>query len=350
MFLKKRAKNRIIYYNKAMKKFKFVLARLFDMDYERMFKTVGRIHEKSGKNRILIFLDMIYCGFRYQAGYVDYELFQMYDLNRAQRLNVWTRGKDDQLVGKYNKREFRHFFSNKDEFNEKFKDFIKREFLVIDGNNLEAFKEFIKDKEEIIAKPIDGTHGDGVSKLKTKDLDYQTLCEKGRILLEEVVIQDKRMDALNPSSVNTLRIMTFFDLEKDEVFVPAAFLRIGNGAIVDNFNGGGMATKIDLEKGICAFKAVDRNYITYEYHPLTNKRILGFKIPDFDEALKLVKKAARVIPEVQFIAWDVAISNKGPCLIEGNDYPGHDLCGMPEFYKADQSGGMLPELKKYMSL
>jgi hypothetical protein len=52
------------------------------------------------------------------------------------------------------------------------------------------------------------------------------------------------------------------------------------------------------------------------------KRIFGnFTIPFFDEAKELVIKTASFTPSLRLVGWDVAISENGPVMIEGNsDY------------------------------
>jgi hypothetical protein len=35
--------------------------------------------------------------------------------------------------------------------------------------------------------------------------------------------------------------------------------------------------------------------------------------------LKTYNRSWEVIPQVKYIGWDVALSKKGPCLVEGND-------------------------------
>ena len=52
--------------------------RIFKMDTGRVFKDVARVSEKSGKSRVSIFFDMLYCGLQYGAGPLDYELFEFY--------------------------------------------------------------------------------------------------------------------------------------------------------------------------------------------------------------------------------------------------------------------------------
>ena len=72
------------------------------MNYRQMFRKIDEVHEKSGKCRLFIFLDMVYCGIVYQAGYMDYWLFEMYDLNRSQRKTILTRGKNNAFIKRYN--------------------------------------------------------------------------------------------------------------------------------------------------------------------------------------------------------------------------------------------------------
>ena len=63
----------------------YLLKRITSMDYGKMFGTVNEVHKKCKKGRISIFIDIIKCGMKYQAGYMDYKLFEMYDLNDKQR-------------------------------------------------------------------------------------------------------------------------------------------------------------------------------------------------------------------------------------------------------------------------
>ena len=91
------------------------------MNFKNMFKQINVVHERSGKNRIFIFFDMIICGFKYEAGYMDYMLFEMYNLNGKQRKTIMTRGKNNRLIKKYNDFTFKDYFLMKDKFDNKFK-------------------------------------------------------------------------------------------------------------------------------------------------------------------------------------------------------------------------------------
>ena len=88
----------------------YVLKRLMHMHYGVMLKKINGIHKKTGKSRIAIFRDMKDCAVKYGAGYMDYDLFEMYNLTDEQRDTYLTRGRNDALVKKYNDQNFIHFF------------------------------------------------------------------------------------------------------------------------------------------------------------------------------------------------------------------------------------------------
>ena len=60
------------------------------------------------------------------------------------------------------------------------------------------------------------------------------------------MIQHPKMMELCPTSVNTIRIATLLGDKKQGVVY--AFLRIGNGRVMDNVDCGGMAARVDLAK------------------------------------------------------------------------------------------------------
>lgn len=75
-------------------------------------------------------------------------------------------------------------------------------------------------------------------------------------------------------------------------------------------------------EGVVYVEAIDKEDNIYHEHPITKEKIVGFKVPEFDAAVKLVKEAAKVVPEVAYVGWDVAISASGPVIVEGNCFPG----------------------------
>ena len=54
----------------------------------KMNAAIKTVHERSGKNRVKIFFDMLYCAKKYGAGYYDYQIFAFYNLNKEHQQKV----------------------------------------------------------------------------------------------------------------------------------------------------------------------------------------------------------------------------------------------------------------------
>ncbi len=324
---------------------KYILSRLSKMDYKAMINKVNTVHKKTNKNRISIFFDMTKCAKRYGAGYMDYDLFEMYNLTDEQRDTYITRGRNNSLISKYNDKAYFHIFENKDEFNEKFDKYIKRDWIKVKGTDKEKVLDFIDKHNNFMAKPIDGGCGKGIEKINVSDYNsneelYNYLnTSNANFELEEVIKQNEEVSKIYPGAINTVRVVTIL---KDNIpHVICAYFRIGNGKFVDNFNSGGMVAPIDVETGIVKDRAIDKNKTLYENHPATGTPIKGFKFPYWNEALEMCKEAAKVVPQMAYVGWDVGFTPEGPLFVEANEFPGHDIYQLPEH--TPNKIGMMPK-------
>ena len=307
-----------------MHKIKYLIQRIFKLDYKNMFKIAKAVSKKTKKPKLFIIVDMIYCGFAYQAGYYDYQEFEFYNLNRKERKTYLTRGKNNEIIRRFNDKNYFNYIDNKIDFHNTFSKFMKRDWLYLKDNNIDEFVTFFNKHKDIIVKPVDSSGGKGVEKfVYTNDEDaknlYSTLIQNDQLLVEECIKQHKDLDVLYDKSVNTLRMFTF--IKDGQAYFLQAVLKIGNGGVVDNFSSGGMYTYVD-DDGVVIAAAIDQADNIFYNHPISNTEIVGFKVPMFKEAVELVKECAHVIPQVAYIGWDVAIGENGPEVVEGNAYPG----------------------------
>lgn len=334
-----------------MSRLSYMMKRAAKMDYRAMLKTANMLHEKSGKSRAWLLMDMARCAVKYNAGYIDYKIAQMYRLSDAQRATQITRGISNSIVSRMNDKKFWHFFDNKTEFNELFHEQVKRQWLNLTTATPEQFKAFLQGRGDIICKPIDGSSGQGILKCTPEeyaepDALYRRLKEAGIGIVEDKVIQHGDIAALCPTSVNTIRVATLLGDKKQGIVY--AYIRIGNGKVMDNVDCGGMAAPIDLQTGVIAGVGANKAGEAFENHPMTGKRIPGTQIPYWDEVKQMCLSAMRVVPQVRFVAWDVAITPNGPVFIEGNSFPSHAI---PQFAAHFPDGiGILPRFEEFIDL
>lgn len=333
-----------------MGKIKYLAERILSMNYISMFRTVGMIHRKTGRSRIWLFADMVQCGLRYGAGYKDYELCEYYNLTDTQRATYVTRGINNRIVQLLNNPEYYHCVDDKNDFNRLYAKYIHRAWLDMTKASCDEFQTFMESLDRVISKPIAACCGQGIeifSKADFPDLQtmYDHLLRIQSGLIEEVIIQHPDIAAIYPLSVNTYRIVTV--LHEGQANVVYAFIRIGNGGrFVDNINAGGMAAPVDLDTGIIPYAAFDKDGNYYDTHPYTGHPIVGCQLPYWKEALEMCLSAAYVTPQLGYIGWDIAVTENGPQLIEGNEFPGHDILQMPPH--VPDKIGMLPRFKQFI--
>lgn len=331
-----------------MRKIKYLFKTIIHMDFKNMFRITKNISKKAKKPFLITLIDIIYCGFKYQAGYYDYQEFEFYLLNKNERKTYLTRGINNQLVKKYNDKNYWYLLQDKIEFNKKFNKYLKRDWIDLRNTTLNDFKSFLKNKDYVIAKELDNCGGKGISKVKvSKNIEKlrNELIDNKQYLVEEIIKQHPSLNELYDGSVNTLRFFTYFDGKN--VYILNTILKIGNNGFVDNFSSGGMYTFIDKNgKVICP--AIDQKDNKITIHPTSKKEIINYEIPNFKKACDLVKKASKEIKEIKYIGWDVAITKDDACLVEGNEFPG--VFQIKPSFDNGKHEGILTEYKKYMDI
>lgn len=209
----------------------------------------------------------------------------------------------------------------------------------------EQFKELIKEifknspnSDSLFIKRTYGTYGGNkIFKLYANQIDsdpqwvtnlFHEIVQSG-YLFQETLKQHPDMNKLNSSCVNTIRMDTFINPDGKVEIISAVLRTSVTGLHVDNVSSGGCAIGVNLATGrLRNFGYMGlKNGGTHlpTEHPLTHAIFQDLTIPHFENAKELVIQAAGCIPNLRLIGWDVAITENGPVLIEGNsDY---DLVG-----------------------
>ena len=160
------------------------------------------------------------------------------------------------------------------------------------------------------------------------DAFFEELCAK-KYLAEQFVESDGELARFHPESLNTLRVITFRNGERFEVF--GCGLRVGNNGLhVDNAHGGGIFCEIDPQTGVIITDGMDEHGDYYRAHPMTGVPFFGEQIPQWDKVIDLCRAASAEIPCLRVVGWDVAILPGGKLeLIEGNHNPGMNIVQAP---------------------
>lgn len=300
-------------------------------DYGRFFQSIKEVSKKEHRSSVILTLDVAVSTLVFGSALTDYFNYEFYKRSYKERKKYAVVKTQDKFYTLVNDPKYKKNFSVKPNFLREFAKYNGREWIYPDGNNYEAYSSFLDRHDTFMVKPIDGLGGGGIFKASLADVSdrkkyYQFLIDN-RYYLEQVIVQSKEMAALNPSSVNTIRVMTCNIEDDPQIFFCS--VRVGNnGAVVDNFHSGGMSAVVDNDTGVVTGPAMDKAMNRFERHPSTGVVFKGFQIPRWEEVKAMVYDACRMHPEMTVIGWDVAITEEGPLLIEGNRRPGFDMVQM----------------------
>jgi len=147
----------------------------------------------------------------------------------------------------------------------------------------------------------------------------------------DLIVQERLFDHPNLATLSgrrglqTARINTLLsDVGRVDLLF-FMFKVLAGHTFSDNFSMGTTGNLIafgDLEQGMLrgavTLHACGSGMARIAYHPGTGLAFDGVQLPWWPEALELVRRAQRCFPQLPTLGWDVALTEKGPVIIEAN--------------------------------
>ena len=195
--------------------------------------------------------------------------------------------------------------------------------------------------EKLFVKPADGSGGKGIYIFHKTDHGFVTkegnfsfnenfldeIGKKQDYIIQPGVIQDNKIAAIYPKSVNTFRIIT--ENKKGVTRIVCAMLRIGQGQNeVDNISSGGICVNINMHTGALSDFAMSYSGDKFEFHPDTHFAFRNYIIPEWDEIRQFTLESASKLPFLTYLGWDIGLTPDGPVSIEINRVPSIDVMEM----------------------
>lgn len=185
---------------------------------------------------------------------------------------------------------------------------------------------------DVIVKSISSASGSGVWRVGKRD---GRLCSADRpctreqlwselsqrmargYLIEERIRNMGVLARLNPDCLNTFRVVTI-KTQDARWHCAATSVKIGApGAVADNNGQGGMQLNLDAQgRPYSAYDFTTRQLITHD--TTTGTSLLDLEFEGFREVVDLAMSASRKLHYMGTIAWDIAFTEHGPMIIEGN--------------------------------
>jgi hypothetical protein len=193
-------------------------------------------------------------------------------------------------------------------------------YIVTDTNstNLVENKSFnelleLSKTERVLVKPRFSNGGVGIHLLSPTDPILENHIYQAFVYNHKDII-----DLQGSDYCGTIRYV-IYNKSKKEKFPVAASIQMNGGKITDHMvNGGSYSASIDLLTGKLSTKGLDRTGKILELNPISGNKIYGFQVTLWKELLALVDKTCDEYAELPLIAFDVAITDTKPLILEIN--------------------------------
>lgn len=258
----------------------------------------------------------------------EYFWYHFDQISESQKNSIVSDREMHALYKSVNSKKARALFTDKYATYKLFYEFYKRGVCKCLPENTSDFESFLQDNPRFIVKPLDSLCGRGIKIFDfSKEGPDFVLKAMNRVLseyktgfvAEGLIIQSPEMAVLHPSSVNTLRINTVRYEDYSEVIAPC--VRMGRGGnIVDNAGSGGIFAAVDKATGVTTH-ACDESCHTFTCHPDTGVDLIGFQVPHWEDAVRMALKLSEILPENHITGWDLAYTDDGWVMVEGNTRP-----------------------------
>lgn len=285
--------------------------------------------------------DNVECYLRYGITPDEYFLYDFRHRSDNERDEILSRKMRDDIICRklgYDTMEYFSQLKDKWVFYTLAKPFFKRDVVrVQEEADWASVEEFCSRHRRFIAKPRLNSSGIGVHVVDLQDnkwssvrdiFNYYRSLDKGMWIFEEFIIQDERMAAWHPSSVNTIRVPSFKTKQGFRILLP--LFRVGkNGNLVDNcHNDGGLMSVPDAETGIIVSDGYDIYTNIVETHPNSGMKFKGWQVPEWQSLVETTAALHQTLPPKHtYVGFDFALTPNGWVVVEGNwgNFP-HQVC------------------------
>ncbi|MGH7124230.1 MAG: sugar-transfer associated ATP-grasp domain-containing protein [Stellaceae bacterium] len=165
-------------------------------------------------------------------------------------------------------------------------------------------------------------------------------------LLQRRVSPHQAVRAICGDRLATVRLLT--TMSEDGPRIIRACWKIPAGAHgADNFwRSGNLLAQLDLESGrlLRVIRGVGMSLEEVTHHPDSGAELIGAVVPNWAEVTMTALEAAKVLPDLKLIGWDIAPVDEGAVLVELNHTPDFIL---PQL--ADRRGILDAAFKRFLA-
>jgi hypothetical protein len=187
--------------------------------------------------------------------------------------------------------------------------------------------------QELFIKPTQGSGGAGAFAFSLTSAEgpaksFDRLVDeiarsRGLMIVQERLQVHSSIADIALNALPTVRLITLLD-ENGTPEIVSSVIRLAAtpAAVIDNIGAGGLSAPIEMKTGKLGLACGGMRPGEYERHPVSVGLITGRVLPNWHEICSLaVSLHGELLGDHVLIGWDIAPTDRGPCVIEANARP-----------------------------
>lgn len=295
-------------------------------------KNLNYCASKSNELGLVLFWDIIWSKIRFGVTSNEYRIFEFYNIDYCKRNTFMSKRRyyflNDKLVNK----DLTSTINNKEKFNLRFKDYLKREVGNINSMSFKQIEDTILENKYVIGRSKEASF---ISSYKEYDLkDYRSpaflaedMKENKDYLIERKFQQYKELNKISP--LVFVNIVSVYN-KGPEIVSSTIKFRDGK-EIISGY--------VDLDNKCIVGNFKDENGQNYK------ENRSGFEIPKLSSCIEITKLLCEELSELRQVEWTFIIGSKQIYLVDANIWEDYVFSQIPEFLKNNE--GLMTYYKKF---
>lgn len=168
--------------------------------------------------------------------------------------------------------------------------------------------------EKVVFKLDNSTRGRGIWIFERQNFNIKKVQKLGDGVFQKFIKQHSFFEKFSPNIVITLRLTTVSNSENG-ISARAAYLRVGRSEDSHLKATSNIRIAVDLKTGALHDLGYLPDWSSTKEHPDTHQLFSDSYIPNFQEAIKVVKKLHKRVPYIMTVGWDVVIDDQGNTIV-----------------------------------
>ncbi len=132
-------------------------------------KNLNYVLSKSNDLCFVLFFDILWCKLRYGITSNEYRIFEFYNINSDKRNTFVSRRRYNYLNRKLVNKKLVNIINNKEKFNSRFKNYLKRDISNINEMSFKQIEDFILDNKMVIGRSNSSSYISSYKEYNLKD-------------------------------------------------------------------------------------------------------------------------------------------------------------------------------------